>query len=73
VSAEPGAAARGQCARIAAGVASGALRAEDVVSQALQQIAARTDLNAIITLCADEARGRAAAGVSGRLAGVPLW
>lgn len=72
MSAEPGAAARGECARIAAGVASGALRAEDVVSQALQRIAARTDLNAIITLCADEARGRAAAGVSGRLAGVPL-
>jgi aspartyl-tRNA(Asn)/glutamyl-tRNA(Gln) amidotransferase subunit A len=46
--------------------------AERAVSEALERIAARPDLNAVITLCADEAMARARAGVDGRLAGVPL-
>jgi aspartyl-tRNA(Asn)/glutamyl-tRNA(Gln) amidotransferase subunit A len=46
--------------------------AEAAVTAALEAIAARPELNAVITVCADEALGRARAGVSGRLAGVPL-
>jgi Asp-tRNA(Asn)/Glu-tRNA(Gln) amidotransferase A subunit family amidase len=46
--------------------------AERAVGEALERLAARADLNAVITLCADEAMARARAGVSGRLAGVPL-
>jgi amidase len=46
--------------------------AERAVGESLERIAARPELNAVITLCADEARARARAGVSGRLAGVPL-
>jgi aspartyl-tRNA(Asn)/glutamyl-tRNA(Gln) amidotransferase subunit A len=48
------------------------VNAEDRVAEALERLAARADLNAVITLCADEAMARARAGVSGRLAGVPL-
>ena len=57
---------------IAAAVGAGALRAEDVVAEALARLDARRDLNAVITLCADEALARARAGVRGRLAGVPV-
>jgi aspartyl-tRNA(Asn)/glutamyl-tRNA(Gln) amidotransferase subunit A len=46
--------------------------AERAVGEALERLAARADLNAVITLCAEEAMARARAGVSGRLAGVPL-
>ena len=59
-------------ARIAARVAAGELRAEDVVEEALDRLGARPELNAVLTICGDEARARARAGVSGRLAGVPL-
>jgi len=59
-------------AQIAAGVASGALRAEDVVREALDRLGSRPDLNAVLTLCAEPALARARAGVTGRLAGVPL-
>jgi aspartyl-tRNA(Asn)/glutamyl-tRNA(Gln) amidotransferase subunit A len=48
------------------------VNAEDRVAEALERLAARADLNAVITLCAEEAMARARAGVSGRLAGVPL-
>ncbi len=57
---------------IAAAVASGELRAEAVVRDALDRIADRPELNAFITVCADAAIARARAGVAGRLAGVPL-
>ncbi len=46
--------------------------AEAAVGEALDALAARPELNAVITVCADEALARARAGVSGRLAGVPL-
>ena len=46
--------------------------AEEVVAEALERLAARPDLNAVITMCADEAIARARAGVEGPLAGVPL-
>ncbi len=59
-------------AAIAAGVRSGELRAEDVVADALERLAAQPQLNAVITLCEQSALERARAGVRGRLAGVPL-
>jgi Asp-tRNA(Asn)/Glu-tRNA(Gln) amidotransferase A subunit family amidase len=59
-------------AAIAAGVRSGELRAEDVVADALERLAAQPQLNAVITLCEQAALERARAGVRGRLAGVPL-
>jgi Asp-tRNA(Asn)/Glu-tRNA(Gln) amidotransferase A subunit family amidase len=46
--------------------------AETAVAEALERIAARPDLNAVITTCGEEALARARDGVSGRLAGVPL-
>jgi aspartyl-tRNA(Asn)/glutamyl-tRNA(Gln) amidotransferase subunit A len=57
---------------IAARVAAGELRAEDVAADALARLAARADLNAVITLCREPALARARAGVRGPLAGVPL-
>lgn len=59
-------------AEIAAGVTSGDLRAEDVVRDALERLGSRPELNAVLTVCADEALARARDGVRGRLAGVPL-
>ncbi len=66
--------------QLAAGVQAGTLHAIDLVEQALQTIASKSDYNAIITLTAERARERAAAidgGVAagkqmGRLAGVPF-
>jgi aspartyl-tRNA(Asn)/glutamyl-tRNA(Gln) amidotransferase subunit A len=46
--------------------------AERAVAEALERIAARPDINAIITTCGEEALTRARGGVGGRLAGVPL-
>ena len=57
---------------VAAGVAAGTLSPEAVVRDALERIEALDGLNAVITLCADEALARVRAGVHGRLAGVPL-
>jgi len=59
-------------AEIAAAVAAGTLRAEDVVADALERLESRPELNAVLTLCAEEAFERARRGVTGRLAGVPL-
>jgi aspartyl-tRNA(Asn)/glutamyl-tRNA(Gln) amidotransferase subunit A len=59
-------------AGIAAGVAGAERSAEEVVADALERIAARPELNAVITICDEHALARARAGVSGRLAGVPL-
>ena len=57
---------------IAARVAAGELSAEEVVADALARIAARPELNAVITVCEEQALARARAGVSGALAGVPV-
>jgi aspartyl-tRNA(Asn)/glutamyl-tRNA(Gln) amidotransferase subunit A len=59
-------------AEIAARVAAGELSAEQVVADALERIAARPELNAVIITCEDQALARARAGVRGRLAGVPV-
>jgi aspartyl-tRNA(Asn)/glutamyl-tRNA(Gln) amidotransferase subunit A len=53
-------------------VAAGELDPVAVVEEALAAIEAHRDLNAVLTVCADEALARARGGVSGRLAGVPL-
>ena len=57
---------------IAARVAAGELSAEEVVADALARIAAQPELNAVITVCEEEALARARRGVSGVLAGVPI-
>ena len=59
-------------AEIAARVAAGELSAEEVVADALQRIAAQPELNAVITVCEEDALARARGGVSGALAGVPV-
>jgi aspartyl-tRNA(Asn)/glutamyl-tRNA(Gln) amidotransferase subunit A len=59
-------------AEIAARVAAGELSAEEVVADALERIAARPELNAVITTCEEQSLARARAGVRGRLAGVPV-
>ena len=59
-------------AETAAAVAAGELSAEEVVAAALRRLAARPELNAVITMCEEEALAHARGGVSGRLAGVPL-
>jgi aspartyl-tRNA(Asn)/glutamyl-tRNA(Gln) amidotransferase subunit A len=53
-------------------VAAGELSAEEVVAGALARIAARPELDAVITMCEEQALARARAGVRGRLAGVPV-
>jgi aspartyl-tRNA(Asn)/glutamyl-tRNA(Gln) amidotransferase subunit A len=57
---------------IAARVAARDLSAEEVVADALARIAAQPELNALITVCQEEALARARGGVSGALAGVPV-
>jgi Asp-tRNA(Asn)/Glu-tRNA(Gln) amidotransferase A subunit family amidase len=57
---------------IAAAVTAGELSAEEVVADALARIAARPELNAVITTCEEQAVARARAGVRGALAGVPV-
>jgi aspartyl-tRNA(Asn)/glutamyl-tRNA(Gln) amidotransferase subunit A len=59
-------------AEIAARVAAGELGAEEVVADALARIAARPELNAVITTCEEQALARARPGVDGALAGVPV-
>ena len=53
-------------------VGAGVLDPVAVVEETLAAIEAHRDLNAVLTVCAEEALARARAGVSGRLAGVPL-
>jgi aspartyl-tRNA(Asn)/glutamyl-tRNA(Gln) amidotransferase subunit A len=57
---------------IAARVAARELSAEEAVADALERIAARPELNAVITVCEEQALARARDGVSGALAGVPV-
>jgi aspartyl-tRNA(Asn)/glutamyl-tRNA(Gln) amidotransferase subunit A len=57
---------------IAARVAAGELSAEEVVADALERLAAQPELNAVITLCEEQALARARERVSGVLAGVPV-
>jgi Asp-tRNA(Asn)/Glu-tRNA(Gln) amidotransferase A subunit family amidase len=59
-------------AEIAAGVDAGTLDPVAVVEEALANIEARADLNAVMVTNAERALARARAGVTGRLAGVPL-
>jgi aspartyl-tRNA(Asn)/glutamyl-tRNA(Gln) amidotransferase subunit A len=59
-------------AEIAGLVGRGELDPLGVVEEALERIAGHADLNAVLVTLADRARERARAGVSGRLAGVPL-
>lgn len=53
-------------------VGAGELDPVAVVEEALAAIETHRELNAVLTVCGDEALARARAGVSGRLAGVPL-
>ncbi len=57
---------------VARAVAAGERSAEEVVRAALEALATHDGLNAVITLCPGDALARVRAGVSGRLAGVPL-
>ena len=57
---------------IAARVTAGELSAEEIVADALARIAARPELNAVITTCEEGALARARSGVDGALAGVPV-
>ncbi|MDX6511033.1 MAG: hypothetical protein QOE36_537 [Gaiellaceae bacterium] len=57
---------------IAAAVGRGEISALESVEAALARLAAAEDLNAVITVCGEQALARARAGVAGRLAGVPL-
>jgi aspartyl-tRNA(Asn)/glutamyl-tRNA(Gln) amidotransferase subunit A len=59
-------------AQIARAVLAGELDPVEPIEQALAAIDQRSDLNALITVCAEEALARARAGVGGPLAGVPL-
>jgi len=53
-------------------VTAGELHPREAVDRALAAIAARPELHAVLTVCAEEALARAEAGVAGRLAGVPV-
>ena len=57
---------------IARGVTAGELDPVAVVRSHLDAMEQRAELNAVITSCAEQALARAAAGVAGPLAGVPL-
>jgi aspartyl-tRNA(Asn)/glutamyl-tRNA(Gln) amidotransferase subunit A len=59
-------------AEIARAVRAGELDAVETVEQALATIEQRSDLNALITVCGEQALARGRAGVHGPLAGVPL-
>jgi aspartyl-tRNA(Asn)/glutamyl-tRNA(Gln) amidotransferase subunit A len=59
-------------AEIARRVGAGELDPVAVVEEALERIAGRRDLNAIMVVDGERALARARAGVRGRLAGVPL-
>jgi Asp-tRNA(Asn)/Glu-tRNA(Gln) amidotransferase A subunit family amidase len=62
----------GVVAELARGVVAGELHPVELVSRSLEAVERRADLNALITVCAEEALARAHAGVAGPLAGVPL-
>jgi aspartyl-tRNA(Asn)/glutamyl-tRNA(Gln) amidotransferase subunit A len=53
-------------------IAAGALSPVEAVEDAIARIEAQPELRAVITVCGEEALARARAGVTGRLAGVPL-
>jgi aspartyl-tRNA(Asn)/glutamyl-tRNA(Gln) amidotransferase subunit A len=57
---------------VARAVRAGELRQVETVEQALRALEAHAELNAVITLCAEEALARAREAVDGPLAGVPL-
>jgi aspartyl-tRNA(Asn)/glutamyl-tRNA(Gln) amidotransferase subunit A len=57
---------------IARAVHAHELDAVEVVERALRAVEARAELNAFITVCAEQALERARGGVAGPLAGVPL-
>ena len=57
---------------VARAVAARELSAEEAVRGALDALAGADGLNAVITICAEQALAHARAGVGGRLAGVPL-
>jgi len=59
-------------AEIASGVGSGELDAVELVESCLAAMSDRRDLNAVITVCAEQALARARSRPSGPLAGVPL-
>jgi aspartyl-tRNA(Asn)/glutamyl-tRNA(Gln) amidotransferase subunit A len=59
-------------AEVAEAVARGEASPVEVVSEALARLEERPELNAVITLCGEQALARAERGVAGRLAGVPL-
>ena len=63
---------RSTSAELAGAVAAGELSPVEAVEEALARIEAARELNAVITVCGEEALARARRGVSGRLAGVPL-
>jgi aspartyl-tRNA(Asn)/glutamyl-tRNA(Gln) amidotransferase subunit A len=57
---------------IAQAVRARELHAVEVVERALREVEAHAELNAFITVCAEQALARARNGVDGPLAGVPL-
>jgi Asp-tRNA(Asn)/Glu-tRNA(Gln) amidotransferase A subunit family amidase len=57
---------------VARAVRAGELHQAETVEQALRALEAHAELNAVITLCAEEALARAWEAVDGPLAGVPL-
>lgn len=57
---------------IARAVSARELDAVEVVDRALRDVEAHSELNAFITVCAEQALARARGGVDGPLAGVPL-
>ncbi len=59
-------------AEIASGVGSGEFDAVELVESCLAAMSDRRDLNAVITVCAEQALARARSRPSGPLAGVPL-
>ena len=62
----------GPAFELARTVSAGEVHPVEAVEQAVRAIERHRELNAVITVCAEEALARARAGVSGPLAGVPL-